>query len=66
MVESLLARGADLFEKDMDGKTALDWAVHEDSIAAMKLLLDLPGTYFKDRRGRTVLHTAAERNAILV
>eukprot|EP00039_Didymoeca_costata_P020750 m.342307 g.342307 ORF g.342307 m.342307 type:complete len:1322 (+) comp21234_c0_seq1:202-4167(+) len=65
MVESLLARGADLFEKDMDGKTALDWAVHEDSIAAMKLLLDLPGTYFKDRRGRTVLHTAAERNAIL-
>lgn len=49
----------------MDGKTAMDWAVHRDSVAAFKLLLDYPSTFFRDRKGRTVLHTAAERGSLL-
>jgi ankyrin repeat protein len=65
MVRVLLELNADVHEKDMDGKTALDWAVHTNSIDALNLLLDYEGSFFKDRKGRTAMHTAAERGAIL-
>ena len=65
MVRHLLDMAADIHEKDMDGKTALDWAVHTDSIDALNLLLDFEGSFFKDRKGRTAMHTAAERGAVL-
>lgn len=65
MVRHLLDLSADIHEKDMDEKSALDWAVHTDSIDALNLLLDYEGTFFKDRKGRTAMHTAAERGAVL-
>ena len=74
MVKSLLDKGASIDEKDMDQKTAIDWAVHQESIDALRLLLHStripdsnhnPGTFYKDSKGRTVIHTAAERDAVL-
>ena len=65
MVNALIDLGSEPLEKDMDGKTAMDWAVRKESISALKVLLDLPSTYFKDMLGRTVMHTAAERGSTL-
>lgn len=65
MVGALMERGAEMLEKDIDGKTAMDWAVRPDSAAVLTMIVDEPSTYFKDRVGRTVLHTAAERGSLL-
>ena len=74
MVKSLLDKKASIDEKDMDQKTAIDWAVHQESIDALRLVLESsrledsdfnPGTFYKDSKGRTVIHTAAERDAVL-
>ena len=65
MVNALIDLGSEPLEKDMDGKTAMDWAIRKESISALKVLLDLPSTFFKDMLGRTVMHTAAERGSIL-
>jgi ankyrin repeat protein len=65
MVSALIDRGAEMLEKDIDGKTAMDWAVRPDSIAVLAMIVDEASTYFKDRVGRTVMHTAAERGSVL-
>ncbi|EGD76633.1 hypothetical protein PTSG_07746 [Salpingoeca rosetta] len=62
IVKMLLKHGADLEEKDIDGKTAMHWAVHE-RIGCLKLVLTFASTFFKDHLGRTVAHIAAELNA---
>ena len=64
MVNALRDLGADLMEKDVDGKTAMDWAVNKDSCAVLEMIVSHASTFFKDRVGRTVLHTAAERGAV--
>lgn len=56
----LLSQGADCEEKDMDGMTAMHWAVHQEGVKCLELLLKADHTYFKDHKGRTVLHVAAE------
>lgn len=40
-------------------------AIHPDSIATFRLLITYPATFFRDVRGRTVAHTAAERGSVL-
>lgn len=60
-VQSLLEHGADLEEKDVDGKTAMHWAINRrDHQCLQKLLTDAGQTFFKDNMGRTVIHKAAE------
>eukprot|EP00055_Hartaetosiga_balthica_P007824 m.27578 g.27578 ORF g.27578 m.27578 type:complete len:1085 (+) comp5957_c0_seq1:54-3308(+) len=57
----LLKKGAALDEKDIDGKTAMHWAVHEET-DCLKLVLSKDSTYFRDLLGRTVAHIASEHN----
>ena len=40
-------------------------AVHKDGIRCLELLLKADHTYFKDHRGRTVLHHAAEVGSMM-
>lgn len=40
--------------------TCIYRAVHKDGTKCLELLLKADHTYFKDHRGRTVLHHAAE------
>eukprot|EP00050_Salpingoeca_kvevrii_P009466 m.3156 g.3156 ORF g.3156 m.3156 type:complete len:1233 (+) comp2270_c0_seq1:75-3773(+) len=63
-IRKLLKAGAELQEKDVDGKTAMDWAVHVENTDCLELLMDYNATFYKDVKGRTVLHTAAERGAL--
>lgn len=60
-LECLLASGADLEEKDIDGKTAMHWAVHRKNAHCLERLLTISGTFFKDKLGRTVAHAIAEQ-----
>eukprot|EP00117_Sycon_ciliatum_P021112 scpid31410/ scgid3224/ Ankyrin repeat domain-containing protein 55 len=55
---------ADQEEKDVDGRTAMHWAVHKTNITCLKLLLEHDMTYFKDHKGLTVLHIAAEKGSV--
>lgn len=56
----LVKRGADLEEKDVDGKTAYHWAVHRRDAKCLKKILDMPSTFYKDKLGRTVAHICGE------
>ena len=63
-VQSLLARGEDVNEKDPFGKTALMWAVMDKHNSIVKLLLDQPAVdvNVKNSIGLTALHYAASAN----
>ena len=63
-VSLLLSLGAEVEEKDIEGKTANHWAVHTDSAKCLRRLLKLESTFFKDHKGKTVLHQAAETGSI--
>ncbi|KAI6660523.1 Ankyrin repeat domain-containing protein 55-like [Oopsacas minuta] len=63
-VSLLLSLGAEVEEKDVDGKTANHWAVHTDNAKCLRRLLKLESTFFKDHKGKTVLHEAAEMGSI--
>jgi hypothetical protein len=56
MLNGLKARGADLEEKDIDGKTAMHWAVHRKDAKCLQKVLSTTSTYFRDGMGRTVMH----------
>jgi ankyrin repeat protein len=64
VTEFLLGQGADCEEKDRDGMTAMHWAVHQDGVKCLEMLLQADHTYFKDHRGRTVLHLSAETGSL--
>jgi len=60
-VAKLLKYGADLDEKDIEGKTACHWAVHEgEDIRCLKMLLTYENSFWRDAAGRAVIHLAAE------
>ena len=63
-VQSALARGEDVNDKNLAGTTALIFAVRWSHNPIVKLLLDQPGvkTNEKDNHGQTVLHYAALAN----
>ena len=63
-VSLLLALGADVEEKDVDGKTANHWAVHKENARCLRRLLRLDSTFFRDHKGKTVLHQAAEAGSV--
>eukprot|EP00730_Choanoeca_flexa_P002516 TRINITY_DN11078_c0_g1_i1.p1 TRINITY_DN11078_c0_g1~~TRINITY_DN11078_c0_g1_i1.p1 ORF type:complete len:1134 (+),score=123.20 TRINITY_DN11078_c0_g1_i1:36-3404(+) len=63
MIKRLLKLGAELNEKDIDGKTAMHWAVHADSVTCLKMIITHDATFFRDAIGKTLSHTAAELNA---
>jgi ankyrin repeat protein len=63
-ISELLSHGADADEKDIDGKTAMHWAVHKSNARSLKLLLKHDRTFYKDKKGRTVLHIAADMGSI--
>ena len=63
-VSLLLSLGAEVEEKDIEGKTALHWAVHPGSSKCLRRLLRLEATFFKDHLGKTILHQAAEKGSI--
>ena len=39
-------------------------AVHQDGVKCLEMLLKADHTYFKDHRGRTVLHLSAEAGSL--
>lgn len=60
-VGKLLKYGADIDEKDIEGKSACHWAVHEGGdIACLKMLLTFENSFWRDISGRAVIHLAAE------
>ena len=64
-VQSLLARGEDVNEKDPFGITALMWAVKNNHNLIVKLLLDQPAVDVNVKSnnvGWTALHRAASAN----
>ena len=64
-VQSLLARGEDVNEKDPFGITALMWAVMDKHNSIVKLLLDQPAVDVNVKSnnvGWTALHRAASAN----
>ncbi|XP_062510014.1 uncharacterized protein LOC134186110 isoform X2 [Corticium candelabrum] len=63
-IYELLLRGADADEKDIEGKTAMHWAVHKKDAKSLKLVLKHNGTFYKDMKGRTVLHIAADMGSM--
>eukprot|EP00039_Didymoeca_costata_P014543 m.236410 g.236410 ORF g.236410 m.236410 type:complete len:1103 (+) comp16048_c0_seq1:221-3529(+) len=60
----LIESGADLDEKDVDGKTVYHWSVHRNHAHCLKATLSLPATYFRDILGRTVMHKVAESGGV--
>ncbi|EDQ85652.1 uncharacterized protein MONBRDRAFT_34181 [Monosiga brevicollis MX1] len=62
-VRRLLKYGAELDEKDIDGKTAMHWCIHDDDVTCLKLLLTVDATFFRDSFGKTLMHVAAEKNS---
>ena len=63
-VSLLLSLGAEVEEKDVEGKTANHWAVHRENARCLRRLLKLESTFFRDHRGKTVLHQAAETGSV--
>ena len=61
----LLSLGADVEEKDVEGKTANHWAVHRENAKCLRRLLRLESTFFRDHKGKTVLHQAAETGSVI-
>ena len=60
-LDILVKKGADLEEKDVDGKTAYHWAVHRRDAKCLVKILDMPSTFYKDKLGRTVAHICGEQ-----
>lgn len=59
-IRLLLAHGADLEEKDVEGKTAIHWAVHPEDTKCLDQLLTFGSSFYKDYEGRTAAHRIAE------
>uniref|UniRef100_A0A1X7SS43 Uncharacterized protein n=2 Tax=Amphimedon queenslandica TaxID=400682 RepID=A0A1X7SS43_AMPQE len=59
IAKRLIELGADVHEKDTDGRTAAHWAAKRSDINMLKLILKPDMTYFKDVKGCTVMHVSA-------
>ncbi|WP_226676419.1 M48 family metallopeptidase [Mesobacillus jeotgali] len=61
-VDSLIENGEDIHQIDYNGYTALDWAVMDDNIQMVQLLLDLKADpNFESDYGMTPFMTASEK-----
>eukprot|EP01135_Chromosphaera_perkinsii_P000567 Nk52_evm29s123 gene=Nk52_evmTU29s123 len=58
-VKYLLEKGSDELASDIDGKSAVHWAI-DPNTECLLLLYKGPAFEFKDNRGKTALHYAAE------
>jgi Zn-dependent protease with chaperone function len=63
-VNSLIENGEDIHQTDYNGYTALDWAVMDDNIQMVQLLLDLKtDPNFESDYGMTPFMTASEKGS---
>eukprot|EP00730_Choanoeca_flexa_P007606 TRINITY_DN12358_c1_g1_i5.p1 TRINITY_DN12358_c1_g1~~TRINITY_DN12358_c1_g1_i5.p1 ORF type:complete len:775 (+),score=199.21 TRINITY_DN12358_c1_g1_i5:128-2326(+) len=62
-LRKLKRNGAHMDHRDMDHKTASQWAVHKHSTECLSALLTPERALQEDRIGRNVLHYAAEQDA---
>ncbi|XP_062513799.1 uncharacterized protein LOC134189518 isoform X2 [Corticium candelabrum] len=59
-VQALLERGTDVSLVDIDGMAAIHWSVYKNDTSCLKLLLTQESSCFRDYKGKTVIHCAAE------
>ncbi len=57
----LVEIGADPQMRDIDGMTAVHWSVQRHDTRTLQVLISLESAGYRDNKGKTVMHQAAER-----
>ena len=57
----LLEKGADPSLRDMDGMAAVHWSVQRHDTRALQVLINSESVEYVDKKGKTVMHQAAEQ-----
>lgn len=60
-IETLRKRGADSQLKDKDGMRAIHWSIKSMNTRALQVLLSPESSEYRDDKGKTVMHIAAEQ-----